>query len=118
MSFECPECHSNKTLQGAIFETCAGCGYCSVDGVEHIKMLTAEILEQRKVMEGLNLGLAAVNGEYVALRNAFLTLYFAAEQALSGIDMNGRLVLAFAPLGVLEQIVKELEPLNAREEEY
>ena len=43
MPYECPECGSEKTLTGGYFETCAECGYCSVDRLTQVKALLRKI---------------------------------------------------------------------------
>lgn len=39
MPFECPDCRSHETVEGAFFEMCGRCGWSSVDHNEHAKML-------------------------------------------------------------------------------
>ena len=43
MGFKCPECANETTLPGSYFETCAECGYCSIDRLTHVKMLVGKI---------------------------------------------------------------------------
>ena len=43
MGFKCGSCGEKETLDGAIYETCANCGWSTVDRLVQVKQLIARI---------------------------------------------------------------------------
>jgi hypothetical protein len=110
------------------------CFHCAAilhdDRDTEIERLTAENETLRKELAtekyrvlieyGLKNQARAVNqltADNERLRAAFDRLYFVAEQALSGVDIDGRRVLAFTPLLILKQAVEHYKELAESLEE-